>query len=355
MGETYLITGGAGFVGSNLAVLFKRSFPDIRVVALDNLHRRGSEFNLPHLQKQGVEFVKGDVRNPADLACVEKIDCLIECSAEASVLAGYGGSPEYVVQSNLVGALNCLEVARRQACPFVFLSTSRVYPYEKINALDFCEKESRFDLADAQGLAGVSAAGIAENFTLEGKRSLYGATKLAAELVALEYADMYSIPVIIDRCGLIAGPRQMGKMDQGIVALWMAAHAYGRNLSYIGYGAGGKQVRDVLHVFDLFDLLKIQMEAPEKFSGRVFNVGGGIKNSVSLVELTALCEEISSQKIEFSRVSETRPADIKWYVTDNSCVTRATGWQAKRDVKTVLRDIHDWILSDKDLLKGIFL
>jgi CDP-paratose 2-epimerase len=147
----------------------------------------------------------------------------------------------------------------------------------------------------------------------------------------------------------------MGRTDQGIVALWVAAHVYGKNLSYIGFCAQGKQLRDVLHVADLFDLLQIQLVAPEKYSGTVFNVGGGKSNSVSLQELTALCEEVSGQHVNFSSDAMTRPADIKWYMTDNSRVTKATGWRPRRDVKAVVRDVHEWIVSEKDLLKEIFL
>src|SRR4051794_11741987 len=130
-----LITGGAGFVGSNLASALRRRHPGWGIVAFDNLKRRGSELNLPRLREEGIDFVHGDVRNPADLDALGEIDALVECSAEPSVLAGTDGSPDYVVQTNLLGAYHCLELARRRDADMVFLSTSRVYPVATLEGL----------------------------------------------------------------------------------------------------------------------------------------------------------------------------------------------------------------------------
>ena len=142
--QTMLVTGGAGFVGSNLAVAFKRKYPERTVIVLDNLKRRGSEFNVPRLVAEGIRFIHGDIRNPEDMEFDDKIDVLLECSAEPSVLAGFGGSPKYLINTNLTGTINCLEVARKNAADVVFLSTSRVYPYDPINAIGLREEESRF-------------------------------------------------------------------------------------------------------------------------------------------------------------------------------------------------------------------
>ena len=235
--------------------------------ALDNLRRRGSELNLPRLREAGVRFVHGDVRRPEDLAELpEAPEAIVECSAEPSAQSGYGGSPEYLVQTNLVGCYNCLELARRAKAAFLFLSTSRVYPAARVNALAFEESGTRFVLSERQAVAGASGQGIGEDFPLEGARSLYGMTKLAAELMIAEYGDAYGVPYVIDRCGLIAGPWQMGKTDQGVVALWMAAHYFKRPLSYIGFGGTGKQVRDILHVDDLCDLVAEQIRHFDRYT-----------------------------------------------------------------------------------------
>lgn len=219
MTRAILVTGGAGFVGSNLALALKRDTEETRVISLDNLNRPGSKLNLPRLAEGGVDVVFGDVRNRPDLDAVGKIDCLIECSAEPSVLAGYSGLPDYLVQTNLVGACNCLEVARRHDAGFVFLSTSRVYPSASIEQLKFRETDTRYEFADSQPLPGVSPEGLTEQFPLDGARSLYGATKLAAELLVLEYADAYGLAMrrlsILDpQCG-----RQPMGVDDG--RLWI--------------------------------------------------------------------------------------------------------------------------------------
>src|SRR5450756_1441241 len=243
MVERILITGGAGFVGSNLALAFKHARPSATVIAFDNLKRRGSELALPRLRAGGVEFMHGDVRSMDDLASAGPADILIEASAEPSVHAGYGGDPSYVVHTNLFGAANCLEFARRHGSDFVFLSTSRVYSIEALRGLPMEKNASRFVLRSGVQQAGVSAAGISEGFSLGGHRSLYGTTKLAAELLIEEYRVMYGLRAVINRCGVISGPWQMGKVDQGFVVLWLARHLFGGPLSYMGFGGDGLQVQ----------------------------------------------------------------------------------------------------------------
>ena len=232
-----LLTGGAGFVGANLAVSLAARHPDWELVALDNLMRRGSELNLPRLREAGVEFVHGDVRERDDLAAAGSFDAMVECSAEPSVLAGFADT-SYSVQTNLVGAFNCLERAREEEAFVVFLSTSRVYPVAPQLQLALEETETRFELAAEQPVAGAGPEGIAEDFPLPGARTLYGATKLAAELLIEEYADAFGLRAAVNRCGVIAGPWQMGKVDQGVFSWWLLSHHFGRPLSYIGYGGG---------------------------------------------------------------------------------------------------------------------
>lgn len=168
-------------------------------------------------------------------------------------------------------------------------------------------------------------AGISEVFSLSGHRSLYGTTKLAAELLVQEYRAIYGLRAIINRCGVISGPWQMGKVDHGFVVLWLARHLFGGPLSYMGFGGHGLQVRDVLHVDDLYDLIVRQLNGLDEYSGTLFNVGGGMASSVSLRELTSMTQELSGRTIELGHVSETRDADIPFYVSDYQAVTRTTG------------------------------
>jgi CDP-paratose 2-epimerase len=171
-----IVTGGAGFIGANVSIGLAQRHPDWGITALDNLKRRGSELNLPRLREAGVAFRHGDVREIDDLLEANELDALVECSAEPSVLAGVDGTPGYLIESNLVGAYHCLELARRRRAQIVFLSTSRVYPVAPLEALSLTETETRFELSERQASPGVSPAGIAEDFPLTGTRTLYGAS-----------------------------------------------------------------------------------------------------------------------------------------------------------------------------------
>ena len=342
-----LITGGAGFVGSNLAVSLAGRHPDWQIVVLDNLYRRGSELNLPRLEEAGVEFVRGDVREPEDLARVPRIDALIECSAEPSVMSGVDGDTGYLVHTNLTGAYNCLELARRDSAFVVFLSTSRVYPVAPQVELKLEEGETRFELAAGQDLPGISPAGISEDFPLEGARTLYGATKLAAELLIEEYRAGLGVPAVIDRCGVIAGPWQMGKVDQGVFTHWMLAHHFGNPLSYIGFGGAGKQVRDLLHVEDLVDLVERQLLAPGEWDGRTVNVGGGRECSLSLRETTAICQRLTGHEVPIEPVAQTRAGDVPIYLSDCAKIFGLDEWRPQRSAEQVLADIHEWVAADE--------
>lgn len=350
-----VITGGAGFVGSNLAVWFRSRYPDLQVIAADNLKRRGSELNLARLRAHDIDFIHCDIRNPEDLRLDDRgVDVIIECSAEPSVHAGYGGSPEYVVNTNLGGTINCLELARRTGAAVVFLSTSRVYPITTLNQITTREERTRFVLDKTQTIPGVSIRGISEQVPLTGARSLYGATKLASELLLEEYGAMYGLKYVVNRCGVLTGPWQMGKVDQGVFALWMATHYFGGELRYLGWGGTGRQVRDLLHVNDLARLIDHQLAHLDERSGGIFNVGGGPTISLSLLETTALCEEITGRRIPISSVPETHQADLKLYITDNSAVTAATGWQAQISAHDTLVSLFDWLQASESLVRHLW-
>jgi len=349
-----LITGGAGFVGSSLALLLKRDHPDADVCAFDNLRRRGSELSLARLRHGGITFVHGDVRSAEDLAEIGEVDLLLECSAEPSVHAGYSGSPGYVLHTNLTGTIHCLEVARRCRADVIFLSTSRVYPIERLRALPLERRGHRLDLLEHASGPGWSHQGIASDFPLSGYRSMYGATKLASEVLIEEYRAMYGLRTVVNRCGVISGPWQMGKVDQGFVVLWASRHLYGDRLTYSGFGGEGLQVRDVLHVADLYDLLRLQMADMARHSGTIYNVGGGRDNSVSLAELTSKCRARGGRAIPIDANPHTSDADVPYYISDNAAVTAATGWRPARSLDTVLDDVFAWLSEHRTVLEPIF-
>lgn len=349
-----LITGGAGFVGSSLALAFRRDHPDWKVIAFDNLKRRGSELALERLLALDIEFRHGDVRCADDLEAVGPVDLLIECSAEPSVHAGYGESPHYLIATNLGGTVNCLEHLRRHGGDLVFLSTSRVYPIAALRDLPLERRDDRLGLPpDACGQGWSAEAGISEAFPLAGSRSLYGTTKLASELLIEEYRSIYGLRAVVNRCGVLAGPWQMGKVDQGFVVLWMARHVYGGSLAYTGFGGTGLQVRDVLHVDDLYDLLRHQLQDFDRHCGAIYNVGGGMSGSVSLRELTQCCRLLTGRRVEIAGSAETRPADIPYYVGDARLVAAATGWGPRWGLSDILQQIHQWLVENRSRLEPI--
>jgi CDP-paratose 2-epimerase len=347
MPDRILITGGAGFVGSTIAFELKRVFPRAEITALDNLRRRGSDLNVPRLQAAGIRFVHGDVRHTADLEALP-CDLLIECSAEPSAQAGYGGAPDYLVETNLFGCYNSLNLARRSRADFLFLSTSRVYPTATLNRLAFRETDSRFEWLDEQPVPGASRHGIAEELSTHGARSLYGMTKLAAELMIEEFGDAFNLRYAINRCGLIAGPWQMGKVDQGVVTLWLAAHFFERPLRYIGFGGQGKQVRDILHVDDLAELVAAQAGCMARFDRQTLNVGGGLDFSLSLQEMTAACEQLTGKRIEIGSEPVERPADLRIFVTDTRKIAQHCQWKPSRGPQVVLGDIYEWVSGNRE-------
>ncbi|MFD1144980.1 NAD-dependent epimerase/dehydratase family protein [Larkinella insperata] len=348
-----LITGGAGFVGSSLALSLKSNYPQYEIFVLDNLKRKGSELNVARLTKAGIQFVHGDIRNKEDFDPIPPVDTLIEASAEPSVLAGLTGTPDYLMNTNLFGTVNCLNFALKSKANVIFLSTSRVYPIKTIETLNFDEYDTRFVLSDTQPVPGVSSKGIAENFPLDGARSLYGTTKLASELIIQEYNEFFGLKTVINRCGVITGPWQMGKVDQGVMVLWIAKHYFEQQLAYIGYGGTGKQTRDMLHIADLYRLIDWELHNIDQVNGEILNAGGGNESSASLQELTKICQEVTGKTIPINSVAENRAADIRLYITDNTKVTKLTGWKPELGIKEIVSDIAQWLDENRAALEPI--
>ncbi|MCD8554274.1 NAD-dependent epimerase/dehydratase family protein [Seleniivibrio sp.] len=334
-----LITGGCGFVGSSLALNIKQKYPKYEVTALDNLHRNGSELNIPILHEAGINFIQGDVRRPEDLEPLS-YDLMIEASAEPSVMAGLNGDDRYLMETNFGGLFNCVRSVLDNNAKLIFLSTSRIFPMSAINGLEYIEEASRYTMKYGHG--------IAENFPKEGTRSLYGMSKYAGELLIAEYIEMLGLKAIINRCGLLAGKGQFGKTDQGVVTHWAASYIYDKQLSIFG---NGKQVRDILNVRDLFRLIDMQIHSFDRFRSELFNIGGGINNSLSIFELDALCKKLIGAK-EVPFMPE-RVLDIKYYVTDNTKI-QSYGWSPEISAEETLKEIADWITENKEELKWIF-
>jgi CDP-paratose 2-epimerase len=348
-----LITGGCGFVGSSLALHLKQKYSQYNITIIDNLKRRGSELNLSRLNAIGINFIHGDIRIKQDLEQIKNIDLIIDAAAEPSVQAGLDGSPDYLIETNFTGTYNTLELARKFGSGIIFLSTSRVYSIPTLESIKYEVTDSRFSISPDQDIIGLSANGISEKFDVSAYRSLYGTTKLASEMLVQEYNALFGLESVINRCGVLTGPWQMGKVDQGFIVLWLAKHYWNRELSYMGYGGTGKQVRDFLHVADLFNLVDWQIHNISKVNGQVFNVGGGINSNLSLKELTNLCQEITGNTIQINSIEGNRKADIPLYITDNTKVTDYTGWSPSISVHETLTDVFHWMKENELVLKSI--
>ena len=348
-----LITGGAGFVGSHLCLNLKKDYPKVEITALDNLYRKGSELNVPRITQKGIRFINGDVRKKQDIKSLE-FDLLIECSAEPSVLAGVNSSPDYLIDTNLGGAINCFEAARQREAAVFFLSTSRVYPISELSGLNYSETQTKFELSKKQTIQGLSQKGISEYFPMGKTRSLYGATKLSAELILQEYIETYKMTGVINRYGVITGPWQMGKIDQGVIVLWIARHIFANKpLSYIGFGGLGKQVRDFIHIDDVYSAIKLQLMNMKIHNGHTYNIGGGLENSLSLLEMTKLCQNITGNSIKINKIAKNRVNDVPIYITDHSFFTKKTGWLPTKNAETIFQEIYQWIMDNREDLEPI--
>jgi len=346
-----LVTGICGFFGSHVATDLKRAFADAEVVGIDNLIRRGSETNLAALKALGCTVHHGDIRVAEDVAELPKCDWIIDCAANPSVLAGVQGGTAQLVGHNLVGTLHLLEKCRRDGAGLVIVSSSRVYSIDALNAIPLVETDTRFAV-DATGTLpeGLTARGVSERFSTRAPVSLYGGTKLASEIMALEYASTFGFPLWINRCGVIAGPGQFGRIDQGIFSYWIYRWQLGRPLSYIGYGGRGLQVRDFIAPRDLTRLLEKQLRNPKADAPHILNVGGGPERSMSLLELSAYCRAHVGPPPPLGSVPETRLYDIPYFVMDSAEAERAWSWRPEEPREATLDAIARWARDHADRL-----
>jgi CDP-paratose 2-epimerase len=334
------ITGICGFVGSTVALALRKLRPDAQISGIDNFCRPGSETNRGRLRDAGIQVAHADVRCASDFETLPACDWIIDAAANPSVLAGVGGtSSRQLMEQNLQGAVNLLEYARRVKAGFLLLSSNRVYNIPNLTTIPLKVEDSAFTFDASQSAPpGVSVRGINETFSTAPPVSLYGATKLASEAIAFEYGNAFGFPVIVDRCGVLAGETQFGVPEQGIYSFWVRMYALRRPLKYLGFSGSGHQVRDALHPDDLADLLLRQMEKPELSNGKIWNIGGGPANAMSLAQLSRWCaQEFGDHAVEADGTP--RPFDVPWMVMDNKGVEQVFGWKPQIGLTKILAGI----------------
>jgi CDP-paratose 2-epimerase len=330
-----LITGGCGFVGTNLGIYLKRK--GYKISSLDNLSRKGSRYNLKLIKQNKIKNYNFDISDSKKIIELPKFDIIIDCCAEAAVEVSKKDLDK-VINTNLIGTLNILKKVKNDKSKIIFLSSSRVYSIPSINKL--LKKNTLNKKIKIKKM-------INEKFDTNSPKSIYGLTKHASEMFIEEFAYAFGIKYLINRCGVISGPLQFGKQDQGFLSLWIWKHLLKNKLNYIGYGGFGHQVRDVLHIYDLCELIEIQIKKINYINNKLFTVGGSIKSNISLKKLTEICEKITKNKIQIKRRPKTSIYDIPYFITDNKKVSKTYNWKPKRNTFDIINDTYNWLSKNK--------
>ena len=314
----------------------------LEIFGIDNFIRAGSELNRRRLEEAGVRVRHADVRMSEDLATLPAADWVIDAAAQPSVLAGTSGSEtnsRQLMQHNLEGTINVLEYCRLHRAGFILLSTSRVYSIPPLAGLKMEVLKNAFSPAPEQTWPqGVSEIGVSENFSTAPPVSLYGASKVCSEALALEYGLTFNFPVWINRLGVLAGAGQFGRADQGIFSFWIHSCAAKRPLKFIGFGGEGFQVRDCLHPHDLGQVLVQQIESSPAANSAITNFSGGKANSMSLRQLHDWCEKRYGSR-PVKNETDNRPFDLPWMVLDSSLAEKRFGWKPATPLMAILDEI----------------
>ncbi len=336
-----LITGGCGFVGSNLAIFLKKRLKNSEILSVDNLFRKGSEINAIRLKKNKIKNFKIDISNYKKLKSLKKVNLIIDCCAEPAIEVS-SKDPDRVFSTNLIGTFNILKKCVKDKSNLIFLSSSRVYSI--INLKKIVQSTNIKNPIKPK-------IKINENFETSNPSSLYGFSKLASEKLIKELFYNTKLKYLINRFGVISGPWQFGKQDQGFISLWVAKHYLRKKLSYIGFGGNGHQIRDIIHIKDVCEIIFLQIKKLSSIYNNTFNIGGSIKNAISLKQLTIKCQKITGNKIPIKKIKKTSVFDIPYFVTDNNKIKKIYDWAPSKSIDQILKDVIYWLINFKYLKK----
>ncbi len=327
-----LITGGCGFVGSSIAIfLNKKKF---KVFSLDNLSRKGSEINNLRLKKLGIKNYKIDIGKKNGLYKLPKFDFIIDCCAEVAVEKSKSDLDK-VINTNLIGTCNLINKVIKDKSKIIFMSTSRVYSINEIKKKYKYNKNFK----------------VNENFSTDSPISIYGFTKLASEKLIKEISYSNGIEFIINRFGVISGPWQFGAVDQGFISLWIWRHINKIPLTYKGYNGSGTQIRDIIHISDVCNLIILQIKKFKKIKNDTFNIGGGYKNKIDLKTLTKKCIKMTNNKVKISKIYKTSNYDVPYYISNNKKIFSKYNYKIKKNIDDILGDTLNWQKKNLILLK----
>ncbi|MBN1871712.1 MAG: SDR family NAD(P)-dependent oxidoreductase [Candidatus Omnitrophica bacterium] len=334
-----LITGGCGFIGSNIASAYMRRGDKILIV--DDLSRKGSRLNLKWLKSSGpIDFIKQDIADYKSLRkTIEKnkdVDAIFHMAAQVAV-TGSVENPRRDFEINAFGTFNLLEAVRSASINPVIIYASTNKVYGEMEDLGVVEKNGKYAWKDMEG-------GISEGRPLD-FHSPYGCSKGCAEQYVHDYSRIYGLRTVVMRQSCIYGPRQFGVEDQGWVAHFIISAILGRKI--IIYG-DGKQVRDILYIDDLTDVFHLAHHNIDKVKGAIFNIGGGCENTMSLLELITILKEELNKDIPVGYESW-RPGDQKVYVSDVSKAEETLGWKPKIHMSSGIKKLISWVKENKEL------
>lgn len=339
----YLITGGAGFIGANFAhKILERGDG---VIVMDNLSRKGAFENIEWLKsnKQGIEILHCDIRVDQKKidAAVQRVDAVFHLAGQVAVTTSVT-SPREDFDANALGTLNVLEAIRNSTNKplLIYSSTNKVYG--GMEEIEIVKNDTHYLYKNLPN-------GISETQPLD-FHSPYGCSKGAADQYVRDYARIYNLKTVVLRQSCIYGTRQFGVEDQGWVAWFTIASILKKPLTIYG---DGMQVRDVLYIDDLFNAWDTVVNKIDEVSGQVFNIGGGPKFSLSLLELVDLLEEHLGKKISLN-FSNWRPGDQPVYISDITKAKTNLGWEPKTTPTDGVRQLFSWVSENKKLLKKLF-
>ncbi|MGZ4316387.1 MAG: GDP-mannose 4,6-dehydratase [Gaiellaceae bacterium] len=337
----HLVLGGAGFIGANLASrLLEQGEP---VVVLDDLSRRGADLNIAWLREHHptLRFVRADIRRDLSIMddLVAEADAVYHLAAQVAVTSSVD-DPRRDFEINLLGTLNVLEAIRRTEHRPVLIYSSTNKVYGQMESLPIDVQETRYTYAGGR-------VGVSEEQPLD-FHSPYACSKGGADQYVRDYARVYGMPTVVLRQSCIYGPRQFGIEDQGWLAWFAISAMLGRPVTIYGTG---KQVRDVLHVSDLIDLIEKAVAEIDIAKGQVYNVGGGPAYSLSLLEALELLEQYLGAPIPHS-FAPTRPGDQRIYVSDITKASEELKWRPRIAPATGVEELVSWVTASRELFSS---
>ncbi|MHB8134017.1 MAG: SDR family NAD(P)-dependent oxidoreductase [Anaerolineaceae bacterium] len=340
MSRNYLITGGAGFIGSNYCHRLLSRGENVRI--FDNLSREGTEKNLEWLYAEfgnkSFDFVQADIRDQNQIqVSAQDADVIVHLAGQVAVTTSVV-NPRDDFEVNALGTFNVLEAARLSGKQPVFIYASTNKVYGGMDDLVVLEGKSQYTYQDFP-------FGISEARMLD-FHSPYGCSKGSGDQYVRDYARIYGLPSVVLRQSCIYGPRQFGIEDQGWVAWFIIASIMGKPISIFG---NGKQVRDLLYIEDLLDVYDLVISKNEESRGKVFNIGGGIENTMSVwADFGPILSDILDKPLSVN-FKDWRPGDQKIYVSDIRKAEKILGWNPKTSVKLGIQKLTKWVEENQHL------